>query len=107
MDPGPVSSSSSSNQVGFSCQQSDLEANAKREVVLEYPLGVGGPYVALLGLTIAMSTIVVPLAAVLTEQPLDSESIVPTALEINGSKPSLPFSLPRLGESSSRDTSRE
>ena len=67
----------------------------------EDPFGLSGPSIALLGLVIAFATIGVPLAVVLTERPLGRESVVPTALEPDGSKPSLPISLTRVGKPSS------
>ncbi len=59
------------------------------------------PSIAVLGLTIAIATFSVPIAAVLSDRSIQRESVIPTALESDGSKPSLPISLTRLGEPSS------
>ncbi len=60
----------------------------------EDPLSFSGPYVALLGMTIALATIIVPIFAVISERPLKQKSLVPTALEIDGSNifAPIPFS---------------
>ena len=64
----------------------------------EDPFSLSGPSIALLGITIAIAAVGIPLVAVLTERPIRPESMVPTALESDGSKSSLPISLTRFGE---------
>ena len=88
-------------------KESDRSAHQvdSREIEQHDPFCLNTPSVALIGLTIAISTIGIPLLAVLTERPLGRENIVPTALELNGSKPPIPISLTRVGKSSSRNTS--
>ena len=74
---------------------------------LESSLGLSSPSISVFGAIIAMATLGVPLAVVLTDRTLGTaESTLPTALELNGSKPSLSFSIPRIGESNSGDSSR-
>ena len=61
--------------------------------------------IALLGLAIAVATVGIPLSVVLTETPSVRQRIVPIVLESDGSKPSFPISLSRIGKSRSGDTS--
>ncbi len=64
----------------------------------EEPFSLSGPSIALLGLTIAIATVGTPLAAVLVDRPLGGRRMVPTAMERDGSKPSVPISLIRAGK---------
>ena len=59
----------------------------------------------LLGLSIAIATVGIPLAAVLTDQPLERKTIVPTVLKRNGSKSPAPISLTRVSKSGGGDPS--
>ncbi|KGG25537.1 hypothetical protein EV14_2198 [Prochlorococcus sp. MIT 0703] len=59
---------------------------------------MSAPSIALLGLTIAIATVGVPLAAVLTDRSAGRESMVPTALEKDGSQLSTPISFTRVGQ---------
>ena len=103
MDPEPVAVSTTSSQgEGFS-QSSDKEESSGIEQ--EDPFSLSGPSIALVGLTIAIATIGVPLAVVLTDRPMGGENMVPTALESDGSKSSLPISVTRVSKSGRRDTS--
>ena len=99
MDPEPVvvsrpsipaeASSRSSQQVGT--QGLDEED----------PYSLSGTSIALFGLAMAIAVVGVPLVAVLTERPLERESLVPTAITSDGSKSSLALSFSRLGQSRS------
>ncbi len=95
MDSEPTAVSTSSSQVdsskGFP-QQRDLQGIEEEE-----PFSLNGPSIALLGLFIAIASIAIPLVAVFTERPLGRESIVPTALERDGFKPSSAISFTRSG----------
>ncbi len=63
---------------------------------------------ALFGVIIAIATIGVPFTVVLTDRSLEGDgALLPTVSEINGSKPSPTFSFPRIGESSSGNSSWE
>jgi len=64
----------------------------------EEPYSIGATSIGLLGIAIAVASIVIPLVAVITEKPLGKKSIVPNALEHDGSKPSIPVSLSRFGK---------
>ena len=70
----------------------------------EDPLSLSSTSIALLGLIIAIATIGIPLVAVLSDRSLGKESMVPTALESDGSKTSPPISFSRAGKSGSRDS---
>ncbi len=65
----------------------------------EDPLVLSTPWIALLGLAIGIASVGVPLAAVFTDRPLGGESMVPTVLESDGSKPSSPLPFARPSES--------
>ena len=73
----------------------------------EDPFSLSGPWIALIGLTIAIATIGVPIGVVMTERPLGRESMVPTAMESDGSKSTAPISLTRVGKPGRRDSSRK
>ena len=65
----------------------------------EDPFSLSGTSISLFGLAIAIAVVGVPLIAVLTERPLGRESLAPSALQSDGSKPSLSLSLKRIGQS--------
>ncbi len=67
----------------------------------EDPYSIGKQSVALLGLLVAIATIAIPLVAVLTDRLKGGETIVPTVLKRNGSKPTSPISFPRSSQSGS------
>ena len=96
MDPEPVSVPKPSQEIDFSSSVSDLRANEEED-----PYSLSGPSIALFGLAIAVFSIAVPLAAVLTERPLDRETKLPTALQRDGFKSPRPISFTRDGKSSS------
>ena len=73
----------------------------------EEPYSLNGSFIALLGSTIAFATLGVPLIAIVSESPLEQETILPITHEIDGSKPTRPISLTRASKSSSRDSSRK
>ena len=106
MEPESVSTNSSSNKNELSSRMAahneDLGGADQEE-----PFSLSSTSVALLGMTIAIATLGIPMAAVLTEQPLRRDSIVPTDLELDGSKPSASVTFTRAGKSGSRDSSRK
>jgi len=105
MDPEPASASSPSAQgegAFKSPHQSGLTGPESEE-----PFSLSVPSIALLGLTIAIATVGVPLAAVLTDRSANRESMIPTALEQDGSKFSSPISLTRSGQLGGGDPGRE
>ena len=98
MDPEPAAVSKPSNKVDASLRFSYQEAS--EELDDDDPYGLSGPSIALLGLTIAVAVVGVPLFAVVTDRPVERESLVPTTFKSDGSKSSSPFSLTRFGKSS-------
>ena len=103
MDPEPAAVSRPSKKVEMPSRFS--YQGASEEVEDDDPYGLSGPSIALLGLSIAIATFGIPLAAVLTDQPLERKTIVPTALERNGSKSPPPISLTRASKSRGGDSS--
>ncbi len=95
MDLKPVISSrkSSLNSSSASAREENLEGEQ------EDPYSLNTPSNALLGLAIAVATIAVPFGAVLNENSFRESSIVPAALESDGSKTPPPITLTRVGES--------
>ena len=96
MDPDPASVSSPSSkgeELSRSRHDSGLIGPDPED-----PFSLSAPSIALLGLTIAIATVGVPLAAVLTDRSAGRESMVPTALEKDGSKLSTPISFTRVGQ---------
>jgi len=105
MDSEPVSVSRSDAQLIESSINSHLdEVNGNDD---EEPYSFSGPSNALFGITIAIATIGIPSVAVLTERPIGLESILPTALETDGSKAPLPISVTRVSKPLSRDSRRK
>ena len=103
MDPEP-SGALKKNQVIEHI--AELAENEDSELISEdESIAFNGPSIILIGLTIAIASLGLPITAVLTERPSTRESVAPTALKNNGSQSSLPFPFTRIGESSSRDTS--
>ena len=106
MDPEPASVSNPSAQwegSSKSLHESGLTGSEPEE-----PFSLSVPSIALLGLTIAIATVGVPLAAVLTDRPASRESMAPTALEKkDGSKFSSPISLTRGGQLGGGDPGRK
>ena len=105
MDPEPALFFKLSSEIDYS-SESSLEGE-KIGSEDEDPFSLSGPWLALLGLTIAVATLGIPLAAVLTDRPSGGGAIIPTALEINGPQPSLSVSVTRVGEPGRRNTSRQ
>ncbi len=77
-------------------QSSEREENPSIEQ--EDPYSFSGPSIAVLGLTIAVAAIAVPIGAVLNDIHFRGSRMAPTALESDGSKPSCPISLTRVGK---------
>ena len=96
MDPEPASAPNHSPEIDENSSSSHSGEHLSEE---EDPYSIGGPSVAFLGLLIAFATITVPFLAVLTDRPFGRESLVPTALETDGSKSTLPLSFKRVGQS--------
>ncbi len=61
----------------------------------EDPFSMEGASVAFIGLIIAFASIAVPCLGVLTENPVSTESLTPTALETDGSQSTPSLSLKR------------
>ena len=64
-----------------------------------------GTSVVLIGLTIALAAVGVPITVVLTDRSLEGVKTAPTLLKSDGSQTPLPLSLPRIGQLSGRDPS--
>ncbi len=96
MDPEPASVSRPSSRL----EESSITFQPKNNKGLEDedPLGLSAPSIALLGLTIALATIGIPIAAVLTERSLGRNKIAPSAMEIDGSETSFSDSFARTSE---------
>ena len=95
----PISVSVPSNQVEHSSQSSSKED--MQPLDQEDPYSLNAPSVALLGVTIAIAAIGIPIAAVLTARPSPPDSSMPATLESNGSKTSLPISIARFSKPNS------
>tara|TARA_Y100001968_G_C19250819_1_gene664310 strand:+ start:575 stop:880 length:306 start_codon:yes stop_codon:yes gene_type:complete len=67
----------------------------------EDPYSLNGTYISLIGLAIAICSMVIPFVAVLTERPPLQRKIRPTSIEIDGFKSSNPFSDTGFSKSSS------
>ncbi len=95
MDPEPAAVSSPS----FQAEESSTTNQSMEYKGLddEDPLSLSRPSIALIGLLIALATIGVPIAAVLTERSVVHKSFVPSAMEIHGSETPFTFSFPRVG----------
>ena len=102
MDPEPALMSNPKSQVNVS--SGHIEEGYTKILEPEDPFSLNGPVVALIGLTIAIATVGVPLSVVLTERSLGKESLVPTALRTDGSNATLSFTFYRFGQSGGRDT---
>jgi len=96
MEPEPAEVSRPSIQAVESSRSSDL--GVKEGIDDEDPYSLSGTSISLFGLAMAIAVVGVPLVAVLTERPPGRESIDPTALQSDGSKSPLSFSLPGVGE---------
>ncbi len=102
MDSEPVSASRPFKEFEWSSKSSlkeDVQASDDED-----PLSLNGPSITLLGLTIAIATVGIPIVAVITERPFGRESVSPTILELDGSKSSLPISLARTSKLGSGDS---
>ena len=99
MAPDPLAVSETSSEALASSPSFGQEESAGVEQ--EDPYSFNGPFIAVLGLTIAVATIAVPLGAVLNDSSFRGSHLAPAALESDGSKPSLPISITRIGKSGS------
>ena len=97
MDPEPAATSRPSAQIERSSRS--FHQRVTEGIDDEDPFSLSGTSIALFGLAMAIAVIGVPLVAVVTERPLGRETLVPTAFQSDGSKPSIPISLTRFGES--------
>tara|TARA_Y100001968_G_scaffold160824_1_gene147110 strand:+ start:740 stop:1015 length:276 start_codon:yes stop_codon:yes gene_type:complete len=91
MDPEPVFPSTTLEKVDSSSRISHKDDTQVLEE--EDPYSLGSTSTTLIGLIIAIATIGIPLVAVITERPLERESLVPTALERDGSKSTISVSM--------------
>ena len=105
MDPEPAAISRISTQ--FESISRSPHEGEKTEIEDEEPFSLSSSSAVLLGVAIALATVGIPLVAVLTERSIERESMVPTALESDGSKTSLPISFARFSQPSGRDSSRK
>ncbi len=99
MDPKPVPILRTFSRIEIppsSSSEGDLQETEEDD-----PFSLSSSSIALFGLLMAIAVVGVPLVAVLTERPLGKKSLMPTALESDGSKPSLPISLSGVGQSNS------
>ena len=96
MDPEPAAALRPSTQ--FEVSPRSPQKGVAEGIDDEDPFSLSGTSIALFGLAMAIAVVGVPLVAVLTERPPGRESIDPTALQSDGSKSPLPFSLPGIGE---------
>ena len=64
------------------------------------------PSILLIGLSVSITSLGVPLIAVLTDRPSQvNQAVVSNVVKNDGSKPSVPISFSRIGESGSRNSS--
>lgn len=105
MDPEPAAALRTSVPVDSTTRFSHQENS--QGIDDEDPFSLNGPTISLLGITIAIATIGIPLAAVLTERQTGRESMVPTALKSDGSQPSSSISFTRASELGGGNTSRQ
>ena len=98
MDPKPAAVLKPSNSDEISSRASHQATGEGNEE--EDPFSLSGTSIALLGLTIAVAVVGVPLFAVVTDRPVGRESLVPTTFKSDGSKSSPPISLSRFGQPS-------
>ena len=96
MDPKPAEISRPSSQGDESSRLSHLGVN--EGIDDEDPYSLSGTSIALFGLAMAIAVVGVPFVAVLTERPPGRETLVPSTLQIDGSKSSLSVSFPRPGQ---------
>ena len=103
MDPEPSSP--------FNSFQQFDEPFDRPEITSSKPLNdsefidLKGTSIFLIGLTIAIVSLGIPLTVVLIERPFQGNVIVPTALKSDGSKPVVPISISWVGKPGGRDTS--
>ncbi len=98
MDPEPASVSKPSASGELSLLPSPI--SSLEGVDDEDHLSLSGPSLAFFGFAIAIVTLGVPMAVVFTERPWGQENLLPTTLERDGPKTTLPISFTRVGESS-------
>ncbi len=93
MDPEPPPSASKSSTDSFAkkrlFQKSDRKLDQEDD-----PYSLNGPSIALVGLSVSIGMLGIPLLAVFYDRPAIKENIENTVLERDGSKfsPSIPFS---------------
>ena len=96
MDPEPVLVSRPSHPAEAS--SSLPQQGEKQGLDEEDPYSLSGTSTALFGLAMALAVVGVPLVAVLTERPFGRESLLPTALQSDGSQPALPIPVSRFSQ---------
>ena len=96
MNPKPVQASRPSIEIDESLTSSHQEVSEGLDE--EDPFSLSGTSIALFGLSMAIAVVGIPLVAVLTERPMERETLVPTASQSNGSKPSPTFTITRSGQ---------
>ena len=99
MDPEPASVSKH-----FSLFETSSKSSYKgdmQETEDEDPFSLSGSSSVLLGLAIAIATLCIPFAVVLTDRPLSPDKETSKLLKSNGSQTLSPFSFSRTGKSRS------
>ena len=96
MDPEPALVTSPSSSVEVTSSSSDQIDPSEPDP--EEPLSFSGPSIALLGLVIAMATVGVPLAAVMTERPVGVPRIVPAASDKSRKGGAMPIAFVRASQ---------
>ncbi len=105
MDPEPARASTSITSAEATPKASRQSELSDRES--EDPFSLCGPTIALSGLIIAVISVGIPFAAVLTDRPSGGPSFVPTALEGDGPSNTSPISFTRTGQSGGGNPSGE
>ena len=103
MDPEPAAGSRPSTDFEISSRSS--HQHVREGIDDEDPFSLSGTSIALLGLAIAIAVVGVPLLAIVTDRPVERESLVPTAFQSDGSKSPIPISLSRTGKPGRRNPS--
>ncbi len=96
MDLEPASTSLITKETEFIApvnSQLDIPRNERED-----PFTFRDSSIAILGIAIALATFGVPIAAVLTGRSVQKESILPTAMDLDGSPATIPVSLSRIGQ---------
>ena len=97
MDPEPAAASRPTTQFEMSSRAS--HQGPTEGIDKEDPFSLSGTSIALFGLAMATAVVGIPILAVVTDRAMGRESLVPTAFQRDGSKPSFPISFTRFSKS--------